>query len=162
MYLKKEKAPRQSQSFPMFHFLSAELVSLHLAVGKWRTVIRLCKAQHFQILPFALTHLTDTQVACRLDWQGLIDINIQQFCCAVNNYVHCKIPVSFTAKFRASTGMTGAIMVTERSRSDLTWLIRLRSATAIQFSVIVGLDPIIFGQKKGRLPCGNLPIQLKP
>ena len=130
----------------MFHFLSAELVSLHLAVGKWRTVIRLCKAQHFQILPFALTHLTDTQVACRLDLQGLIDINIQQFCCAVNNYVHCKIPVSFAAKFRASTGMTGAIMVTERSRSDRTWLIRLRSATAIQFSVIVGRAYVIVGR----------------
>jgi len=72
----KRKSPAPIAELSTFHFPSAEQVSLHLAVGKWRTVVRLCKAQPFQILPFALNRLTDTQVACRLDWQGLISYKL--------------------------------------------------------------------------------------
>ena len=71
--LSKRKSSAPIAELSTFHFPSAERVSLHLAFGKRRTVVRLCKAQPFQILHFALERLTDTQVACRLDWQGLIN-----------------------------------------------------------------------------------------
>ena len=81
--LQKRKSPAPIAELSSFHFPSAEKFSLHLAFGKRRTVVRLCKAQPFQILHFALKRLTDTQVACRLDWQGLIVFNILHFPCAV-------------------------------------------------------------------------------
>ncbi len=81
--LQKRKSPAPIAELSTFHFPSAEKFSLHLAFGKRRTVVRLCKAQPFQILHFALKRLTDTQVACRLDWQGLIVFNILHFPCTV-------------------------------------------------------------------------------
>ena len=89
--LQKRKSPAPIAELSTFHFPSAEKFSLHLAFGKRRTVVRLCKAQPFQILHFALKRLTDTQVACRLDWQGLIVFNILHFPCTVKKNT-CYLP----------------------------------------------------------------------
>ena len=72
----KEKAPRQSQDFPIFHFPSVERINLHLASGMLGEPSKTMQSTALPGSTLCFKRLTDTRVACRLDWQGLIVFNI--------------------------------------------------------------------------------------
>ena len=73
--LPQRKSPAPIAELSIFHFLSAS-DSLHLASGMLGEPSKTMQSTALPGSTLCFKRLTDTRVACRLDWQGLIVFNI--------------------------------------------------------------------------------------
>lgn len=76
--LKKKKPCANRRAFQISIFLRLRTAYTWL-LACLENHRRLCRAPLFQVRHTALKRLTDTQLACSLDWQGLIALNLLDY-----------------------------------------------------------------------------------